>query len=109
MASPAFWGDNRRAQELIRERSELARGGGRRAVGGDGGRARGLARGRGARAGGGAGAPERGGGAPGGAGRLAAAGGGAGAGVDAGGREGIAKLQRELVELALQLGDALAD
>src|SRR5260370_30356963 len=25
MASPAFWDDNRRAQELIRERSELAR------------------------------------------------------------------------------------
>src|SRR5207249_9489525 len=25
MASPAFWDDNRRAQELIRERAELAR------------------------------------------------------------------------------------
>ena len=25
MAAPAFWDDNRRAQELIRERSELAR------------------------------------------------------------------------------------
>src|SRR2546427_10695331 len=25
MASPTFWDDNRRAQELIRERSELAR------------------------------------------------------------------------------------
>src|SRR5260370_36514046 len=25
MASPAFWEDNRRAQELIRERTELAR------------------------------------------------------------------------------------
>src|SRR5260370_37428412 len=25
MASPAFWADNRRAQELIRERTELAR------------------------------------------------------------------------------------
>ena len=25
MAAPAFWDDNRRAQELIRERTELAR------------------------------------------------------------------------------------
>ena len=25
MGSPAFWEDNRRAQELIRERSELSR------------------------------------------------------------------------------------